>query len=53
MKPIGGSASKYTGKNVINPFAAICTGGMMLDILGEKKAADRIEKGLLQLCKMT
>ena len=37
FEPIGGSAPKYTGKNVINPLAAICAGGMMLDFLGETK----------------
>jgi len=26
FEPIGGSAPKYTGKNVINPLAAICAG---------------------------
>ena len=35
FEPMGGSAPKYTGKNVINPIAAICAGGMMLDSLGE------------------
>ena len=35
FEPIGGSAPKYTGKNVINPLAAICAGQMMLDFLGE------------------
>ncbi|OHD68204.1 MAG: 3-isopropylmalate dehydrogenase [Spirochaetes bacterium RBG_16_49_21] len=49
FEPIGGSAPKYTGKNVINPLAAICAGGMMLDILGEKKAADRIERGVIKV----
>ncbi len=39
FEPIGGSAPKYTGKSVINPLAAICAGGMMLDFLGETKAA--------------
>jgi 3-isopropylmalate dehydrogenase len=43
FEPIGGSAPKYTGKNVINPLAAICAGQMMLETLGEKKAAARIE----------
>lgn len=46
FEPIGGSAPKYTGKNVINPLAAICAGGMMLDVLGEKPAADRIENAV-------
>ncbi len=42
FEPIGGSAPKYTGKNMINPLAAICAGQMMLEHLGEEKAADRI-----------
>ncbi len=43
FEPIGGSAPKYTGKNVINPLAAIGAGQMMLDYLGETKAAQAIE----------
>ncbi|MGB9711709.1 MAG: 3-isopropylmalate dehydrogenase [Dissulfurimicrobium sp.] len=43
FEPIGGSAPKYTGKNVINPLAAICAGQMMLDYLGEHDAAKTIE----------
>jgi len=43
FEPIGGSAPKYTGKNVINPLAAIFAGMMMLEHLGEKKAAAAIE----------
>lgn len=43
FEPIGGSAPKYTGKNVINPLAAICAGGMMLDQLGESEAAAKVE----------
>jgi 3-isopropylmalate dehydrogenase len=40
FEPIGGSAPKYTGKNVINPLAAICAGQMLLEHIGEKKAAN-------------
>lgn len=40
---MGGSAPKYTGKNVINPIAAINAAGMMLDFLGEAKAAAAVE----------
>ena len=47
FEPIGGSAPKYTGKNVINPLAAICAGGMMLDQLGETKAARDIERAVM------
>ncbi|MDP6524924.1 MAG: 3-isopropylmalate dehydrogenase [Kiritimatiellia bacterium] len=43
FEPIGGSAPKYTGQNVINPLAAICAGAMMLDTLGETEAAAAIE----------
>ena len=43
FEPIGGSAPKYTGKNVINPLAAVCAGAMMLDTLGEREAAQAIE----------
>jgi 3-isopropylmalate dehydrogenase len=43
FEPIGGSAPKYTGKNVINPLAAICAGAMLLDTLGESEAAQAIE----------
>jgi len=43
FEPIGGSAPKYTGMGVINPLAAICAMGMMLDTLGEEQAAKEIE----------
>jgi len=47
FEPIGGSAPKYKGKNVINPLAAICAAGMMLAELGEIETADRIEKAVM------
>jgi 3-isopropylmalate dehydrogenase len=50
FEPIGGSAPKYTGKNVINPLAAICAAGMMLENLGEVKAAKAIEDAVIGLC---
>lgn len=43
FEPIGGSAPKYTGKGVINPLAAVCSGAMMLETLGETQAATAIE----------
>ncbi len=46
FEPIGGSAPKYTGKNVINPMAAICAGQMMVDYLGETEAAKAIESAV-------
>jgi 3-isopropylmalate dehydrogenase len=42
-EPIGGSAPKYTGKNIINPLAGILAGGMMLEFLGQEKAGKLIE----------
>src|SRR5437870_11904593 len=48
FEPIGGSAPKYTGKNVINPLAAVCAGAMMLDFLGESKAANAIETAVIK-----
>jgi 3-isopropylmalate dehydrogenase len=49
FEPIGGSAPKYTGQNVINPLAAICAGMMMLDHLGESAAAAAIEKSVMDV----
>ncbi len=49
FEPMGGSAPKYTGKNMINPLAAIAAGQMMLTYLGEKKAAQRVENALVQV----
>ena len=46
FEPIGGSAPKYTGKNVINPLAAICAVGMMLAELGEQRSARRVEQAV-------
>ena len=48
FEPIGGSAPKYSGKNVINPLAAIAAVQMMLDFLGEKKAATLIEDAIIR-----
>jgi 3-isopropylmalate dehydrogenase len=42
FEPIGGSAPKYTGKNVINPLAAVCAGAMMMETLGEQDVADAV-----------
>jgi len=50
FEPMGGSAPKYTGKNAINPLAAICSGMMMLEQLGEQKAADAINAAVSTVC---
>jgi 3-isopropylmalate dehydrogenase len=49
FEPIGGSAPKYKGMNVINPLAAICAGGMMLEHIGEEKAGKTIEKAVMEV----
>jgi 3-isopropylmalate dehydrogenase len=49
FEPIGGSAPKYTGKNIINPLASICSGSMMLEHLGEVDAAKAIEKAVMDV----
>lgn len=46
FEPIGGSAPKYTGKNVINPLAAVAAVQMMLEHLGENSAALRVENAI-------
>jgi 3-isopropylmalate dehydrogenase len=47
FEPIGGSAPKYTGKNIINPLAAICAAQMMLASLGQDQAANVIEQAVM------
>jgi 3-isopropylmalate dehydrogenase len=49
FEPIGGSAPKYTGMNIINPLAAICAGAMMLETLGEVAAAGAIEAAVKEV----
>ena len=49
FEPIGGSAPKYTGQGIINPIAAICACGMMLDFLGEERAAEIVEQAVIEV----
>ncbi len=51
FEPIGGSAPRYTGKQVINPIAAICSAQLMLETLGEEKGAARIENAVKKALK--
>ncbi len=46
FEPIHGSAPRYTGKNQINPIAAINAAGMMLEYLGETEAFQRVEQAV-------
>ncbi len=42
FEPMGGSAPKYTGQNVINPIAAIAAMQMLLEQSGYPSAAQRV-----------
>ena len=44
FEPTHGSAPKYAGQNKMNPSATILSGMLMLRHLGERDAADRLER---------
>ena len=46
FEPMGGSAPKYTGKNVINPIAAIAAAAMLLEHSGYPKAGARVMQAI-------
>jgi 3-isopropylmalate dehydrogenase len=46
FEPMGGSAPKYTGQNVINPIAAVASMQMLLSVLGEDPAALQVEDAI-------
>ena len=46
FEPIHGSAFDITGKGIANPIATFWTGAMMLEHLGEAKAAARLLKAI-------
>jgi len=49
FEPVHGSAPKYTGQNLVNPTATIMAAQMMMDYLGEKKAAEKIQKAVMKV----
>jgi 3-isopropylmalate dehydrogenase len=51
FEPIGGSAPKYTGQNIINPLGAISAAQMMLDYLGEEEAAGVLLEAIKKVVK--
>jgi 3-isopropylmalate dehydrogenase len=51
FEPIGGSAPKYTGQNIINPLAAIGAAQMMLEQMGLEKSAARIEQAIRRVVR--
>jgi len=46
FEPIGGSAPRYTGKDMINPLAAICALAMLLEVVGQERAGQRVERAV-------
>lgn len=46
FEPVHGSAPKYAGKDVANPFGAILTAQMMLDHLGQSRPAELIGRAV-------
>jgi isopropylmalate/isohomocitrate dehydrogenase-like protein len=51
FEPVHGSAPKYTGQNRVNPTATIMATSMMLDYLGEREAAAKIEKAVMTVLR--
>jgi 3-isopropylmalate dehydrogenase len=51
FEPTHGSAPKYAGMYKVNPIATILAAKLMLDWLGEKKAAERIENAVATVIK--
>jgi 3-isopropylmalate dehydrogenase len=51
FEPMGGSAPKYTGKGIVSPLAAISACQMMLENLGEAKAAQDIEEAIMKVVR--
>jgi 3-isopropylmalate dehydrogenase len=49
FEPVHGSAPKYAGKGVASPLATILSVSMLLDHLGERGAAQRVEGALAGL----
>ncbi len=46
-----GSAPKYKGLNKVNPTAMILSGKLMLEHLGEREAADRLEHAVADVIR--
>jgi isocitrate dehydrogenase (NAD+) len=51
FEPTHGSAPKYKGLNKVNPLAMILSGVLMLRHLGEKDAADKVEKAVAEVIR--
>ena len=48
FEPVHGSAPQFAGKNVANPIGSVLAAGLMLEHLGQKAAADAIERAVVE-----
>ena len=51
FEPTHGSAPKYAGQYKVNPIATVLTAKMMLDWLGEKELATRVEHATAEVIR--
>ena len=51
FEPVHGSAPKYAGQNKVDPAATILSGVLMLQHLGETKAAGRLERAVAEVIR--
>lgn len=51
FEPVHGSAPKYAGKNIANPLACVLSAKMMLEWLGEKEKAKKIQNTIEELLR--
>ena len=51
FEPVHGSAPDIAGKELANPTAMMLSTVMMLEYLGEKKAAEKLDKAILKVLK--
>src|SRR5437879_7888732 len=43
FEPVHGSAPRFAGKNLANPMGGVLTGGLMLEYLGWREEAERMD----------
>lgn len=48
FEPVHGSAPQFAGKNIANPIGSVLAAGLMLEHLGQKEAADAIERAVVE-----
>ena len=49
FEPVHGSAPKYAGQNKVNPMAMMFSGVLMLRYLGEREAAERMDRAMAEV----